>query len=407
MNTFTTRALPFAAAAFLAAAALAGPPQYTIIDLGVVVPGQSASQGNGVSRNGVAVGRCLGTPSQAFSWTQVGGIVGLPNDPSRNFCVANAANDFGQVVGTGSTTAFGSGAIPLIWTNGVVAQLPLPSGYSIGRANDVNDAGVSVGSVGSGTGEVGSIWLQSGPSAITAATSTGCVFRTAYGINNAGIVCGFGIDPGNAARNVGMIYDSESNISTEVGALPGGNGALAFGISDGGHIVGSSMMNQGSGLPFIWTEATGIQPIPLPAGTSQGSARAVNSAGWAVGTASSAFAIPFLYDGTQTYRLADLLPAGTGWDLATNTSSAALGISENGIIVGTGVLGGQVRAFAMVPAGEPCAADFDGNGTREVPDIFAFLSAWFAGDASAEFDGAPGITVPDIFAFLSEWFAGC
>jgi len=26
-----------------------------------------------------------------------------------------------------------------------------------------------------------------------------------------------------------------------------------------------------------------------------------------------------------------------------------------------------------------CAADFDGNGTREVADIFAFLSLWFAG----------------------------
>ena len=59
--------------------------------------------------------------------------------------------------------------------------------------------------------------------------------------------------------------------------------------------------------------------------------------------------------------------------------------------------------------GEPndCAADFDGDGTVAVPDIFAFLSAWFAMDESAEFDGSPGITVPDIFAFLSAWFAGC
>ena len=91
-------------------------------------------------------------------------------------------------------------------------------------------------------------------------------------------------------------------------------------------------------------------PIPLPTGTTQGSARAVNSAGWAVGTASSAFAIPFLYDGTATYRLADLIPAGTGWDLSTNTSSSALGISDGNVIVGTGVFNGQVRAYAMVPA---------------------------------------------------------
>src|SRR5215216_1681371 len=98
------------------------------------------------------------------------------------------------------------------------------------------------------------------------------------------------------------------------------NGALAFGVSNAGHVVGSTMLNQGSGTPFIWTEATGTVAIPFPTGTSQGSARAVNSAGWAVGTASSAFAIPFLYDGGATYRLADLIPAGTGWDLSTNTS---------------------------------------------------------------------------------------
>ena len=57
--------------------------------------------------------------------------------------------------------------------------------------------------------------------------------------------------------------------------------------------------------------------------------------------------------------------------------------------------------------GGSCPADFDGNGTVDVPDIFAFLSAWFAGDASADVDGTPGIGVPDIFAFLSLWFAGC
>jgi len=55
----------------------------------------------------------------------------------------------------------------------------------------------------------------------------------------------------------------------------------------------------------------------------------------------------------------------------------------------------------------PCAADFDrSGGAPGVPDIFAFLSAWFAGDARADIDGG-GIGVPDIFAFLALWFAPC
>jgi uncharacterized membrane protein len=173
---------------------------------------------------------------------------------------------------------------------------------------------------------------------------------TAFGVNNSGRVVGQGIDPTNAARNVGIVYDIGSNSAFEVGALNGANGALAFGVSNTGFVVGASMLNQGSGLPFIWSQAGGMAAIPLPAGTSQGSARAVNSNGWAVGTASSAFAIPFLYDGSATYRLADLIPAGTGWDLSTNTSSSALGISDGGIIVGTGVFNGQTHAYAMVPA---------------------------------------------------------
>jgi hypothetical protein len=64
----------------------------------------------------------------------------------------------------------------------------------------------------------------------------------------------------------------------------------------------------------------------------------------------------------------------------------------------------EVRGCPVPPS---CAADFDGNGAAEVPDIFAFLSAWFASDAAADIDGTPGVGVPDIFAFLSIWFAGC
>jgi len=42
-----------------------------------------------------------------------------------------------------------------------------------------------------------------------------------------------------------------------------------------------------------------------------------------------------------------------------------------------------------------------------VPDIFAFLSAWFGQQPAADFDANGTIGVPDIFAFLSAWFAGC
>lgn len=326
------------------------PPQYQIFDIGVVQTGDTVSQGFGVSTGGVAVGRSVRTGgAQAFSWTQGGGIVGLPNLAGRAFCVSNSANNTGTVVGTCATTLFGSSRLPVIWQNGAVSQLPLPTGETLGDANDVNASGVAVGSAGGGSLQRAVIYSGATATLITQTTANGSIFVTAFGINDSGRVVGQGIDPNNAARNVGMVYDIGNSSAFEVGALPDANGALAFGVSNAGHVVGASMMNQGSGLPFIWTQASGITAIPLPTGTSSGSARAVNSSGWAVGTASSAFAIPFLYNGTNTYRLADLIPANSGWDLSMNTSSSALGISDNGVIVGTGVLNGQIRAYAMVP----------------------------------------------------------
>jgi hypothetical protein len=211
-----------------------------------------------------------------------------------------------------------------MWQNGAVSQLPLPPGETLGDANSVNASSVAVGSVDAGSFQRGAIYSGGSGTIITQTTATGCFFLTAFGINDSGRVVGQGIDPNNAARNVGIYYDIGQSMAFEVGALPGLNGALAFGVSNTGYVVGSTMLNQGS-------------------------ARAVNSAGWVVGTDSSAFAIPFLYDGTNTYRLADLIPANSGWDLSTNTSSSADGISEDNVIVGTGVHNGDTHAYAMVP----------------------------------------------------------
>jgi len=98
-------------------------------------------------------------------------------------------------------------------------------------------------------------------------------------------------------------------------------------------------------------------------GTNSGFASGVNSAGWVVGTdviipdppGGAALRIPYLYDGVSSYRLADLIPAGSGWDLLTNLDSFAVGISDSGVIVGSGIINGDLHAFAMIPVPEPGA----------------------------------------------------
>jgi hypothetical protein len=63
--------------------------------------------------------------------------------------------------------------------------------------------------------------------------------------------------------------------------------------------------------------------------------------------------------------------------------------------------------FTVGPDAPPCPADFNGNGSVSVQDIFDFLSAFSNALPSADFNGTGGITVQDIYDFLSAWTAGC
>ena len=77
-------------------------------------------------------------------------------------------------------------------------------------------------------------------------------------------------------------------------------------------------------------------------------------------------------------------------------------------------LGAEGQPSTVIPASSffrtalpGCAADFDNSGARDVADIFAFLSAWFASGPGSDFNNSGTRDVADIFSFLSAWFAGC
>jgi hypothetical protein len=97
----------------------------------------------------------------------------------------------------------------------------------------------------------------------------------------------------------------------------------------------------------------------------------------------------------STYRLQDLLPPGSGWDISTNTSSSALGISENGTIVGTGIHNGQTHAYAMILQQVTAVAlqSFDAIGRLDGIALrwsFSSSSDW----TSVRIESAPSNTGP-------------
>jgi len=54
-----------------------------------------------------------------------------------------------------------------------------------------------------------------------------------------------------------------------------------------------------------------------------------------------------------------------------------------------------------------CPSDFNCSGSTTVQDIFDFLTAYFAGNASADFNGVGGVSVQDIFDFITAYFSFC
>jgi len=394
---------PIATLLAAATTALAGAPaEYTITEIPIANAGDFGSQGFGVSPGGIAHGRSLGDEGTPYVWTTDAGFSALPNPAAKPFGVANGANDAGLIAGTAADTFFGSGAIPVLWTNGVLSELPIPTGLGAGRANDVNASGVVVGSCGGGIDETAAYWIDGVVSLVTATTSGGATMTTAFRVNDDNICVGVGIDPAAAARNVPLMYDIDAGVLTEITTLPGDNGGIAFAISNAGHVVGSSSFNQGGSTPFIWTQANGAVEIPLPGDASSASARGVNSSGHVVGIGSSAFALPFLYDGTETHLVQDLLPMDTDWDLSMNTSSSALGISEDGVIVGTGVVNNDTRAYYLAPAtGNP--ADLNGDGSVDSDDLGFLLAAWGSTDSPADLDDDGVVASGDLGILLAAW----
>jgi hypothetical protein len=332
----------------VAATAMAD-PQYQIYDLGVAQAGHTGSQGLGVSPGGIAVGRSvLPNGSQAFTWTQGGGLVGLPSLVGRNYFVAYSANDSGIVVGAGSDVESepGSTDLPVIWHNGVGSQLPPPPGYTYGRAFDVNASGIAVGSVGYGTTARGVIYSGGSTAVITSTAANGRYFSDAYAISDSGRVVGRGADPSVEFLAAALVYEMPTNTTIDIGTLQGANAAVANDVNNSGVVVGQALQSFGAAYPFIWSDATGMVALPLLEGTGGGFATGVNSAGWVVG---NVYPDHFLYDGTTMYRLSDLIPAGSGWTFTAGPFITHVSISDNNIIVGTGTHNGERRAYAMVP----------------------------------------------------------
>ncbi len=117
------------------------------------------------------------------------------------------------------------------------------------------------------------------------------------------------------------------------GLTEGSSGANAIG--EAGQIVGWHEV-AGSIRAFLWSESAGARDLGLLPGYEYSSARAVNAADWAVGSANTftptADARATLFVGDRPIDLNGLIPSDSGWLLLE-----ASDINDAGQIVGVGL----------------------------------------------------------------------
>ena len=216
-------------------------PTYTIINLGTVQPGDTASTGQGVSPDGSFItGFSSATGvGRALRWTQPGGT-GIRLPPSRHprrtqFPTGSQQRRCGRRLWLNNGILLQSPAGNLEKRFGDAA--PAPAGQTLGRAYSVNTSEVAVGSVGGGSSEFATMYSGGAATILPQTMPNGGVLKTAYGINDLGRIVGQALDPTNAAVTKGFYVDPGDTVATDISTLSGHNSAIPFAVSSNGLIA--------------------------------------------------------------------------------------------------------------------------------------------------------------------------
>jgi autotransporter-associated beta strand protein len=285
--------------------------------------------------------------------------------------------------GAGSTVETGA---PTVWQGSQAYNLPTVYGSYGGQVFGSNDQNFAVGSEKSSSAgaDQAAIYYWAGPNNVNnnalllgqstdnsnSSSTAATTLNVAYGISASGQIVGQANQINLGHGYVPFILQSYDAAAATVIPPPNGNpaynGGEAFAISDNGLATGVYTSNQGNGVAFVYNSSSNTTiPVPALAGVGGLEGKGINSSGEVVGYGGNLFSVPFLYNGTATYDLQNLLQNNQsfGWQLDTDTSNNASSISDTGIITGRGDYNGNLTAFVMIPATSQAATlTFNGSG---------------------------------------------
>lgn len=338
----------------------------------------------------------------------------LPGLPYRPYSFATTVNDAGDAAG--AVQGPHNELVPVIWSAGLLHELPVLYGDFGGSVYSLNNFGSACGqSIGPGT--VSAVLWSGG--VVTDLGSLGVPSAAAIALNDAGIVVGnayplasqythaFRWDPSTGVMSdlgtLGGPYSAASSVDAAGNAYgvandaanvqyavmwPAGGGAavrldsfgkldfssIARGCSPGGIVVGDGYDIALGQRGFVWSATGGFQLLPQPPGTTIQRAQCVNDAGLAM-----------VYGADLRLWIHDLQTGG--WSVPETelppyprtALSAGYAINASGQIAGHGfdfVTGATQMAWLLSPA----------------PDGFGLGEAFPAKAGATNALGAAGMT---------------
>ena len=239
------------------------------------------------------------------------------------YTAASSINESGQIAGYSSYYVSGGSSLdhPVIWENGIIRDL-LPSGYTMGRAVDINENGQVAGWL---TGPAGgfTLFVWSATTGMRfLPTLPGEIQNGVFAINDAGVVVGWS---GRAAvmweNGVLRVIRNDSTLWH-----------AATDINNSGEVVGYSEpeINSSPQTAWKWSAASGAQPLPTLDGNF-GVPTGINDLGQIIGAG-------FIHEDGVTR------PLTSGSIVMTSASD----VSEAGHVVGNAADG---RGLLLSPDG--------------------------------------------------------
>ena len=337
------------ASAFALAVGTAHAQTFDIQPLAPITGGQDYYV-QGINNQGqiVGYGIDLGGFSRAVLWDGLGAheLADL-SDVNAN-SEAYRLNNSGQIVGLSWDDDGNARAV--LW-NGITDPINLGtlSGTGISFAQDINDAGVVVGSSSATTGQHAFTWTQAGGfQDYGSFESDNAQFFAGFNaINNNGLLAGTGyriFSPFHAAM-------AQEGVLEVIDISPPGqfSTGMVLAVNDAGTMVG--YQNNGSGSPqaaIFHGDGTATLLGTLN-DLSDSWASDINEDGVIVGRSfgfddlGNQVSTAMIYMDGQMLELIDLLPANSGWDVLFSAD----GINDLGQIVGAGVFNGEIRGYVI------------------------------------------------------------